>query len=115
VSQLLRPGGSWHSKGGLTTIVGYDPAETPDLHGRRRSDVNLGTVLTPALATEICRAVNAARAERGPNVTEIRPAGRETSADLTDLLGEPTPEARAQFAADLAAVDAAERRPGRLR
>jgi hypothetical protein len=61
--QLLRPGGSWHPKGGLTTIVGYDPDEAPDLQGRRRSDVLVGMVLTPALATEICRAVNAARGQ----------------------------------------------------
>lgn len=77
----LRPGGSWATRGGLTTLVDYDPAEPADDQGRRQSDVNAGTVLTPALAEEICDVVNAVRRQ-----TEADPlTERDTVADLPRL------------------------------
>lgn len=58
MTRRLRPAGSWLAKGGLTTLIAYDPAEAPDDRGRRPSEINAGTVLTPTLAAEICAAVN---------------------------------------------------------
>lgn len=55
---LLRPGGHCAAKGGLTTLWAFDPAEEPDSQGRRPSDVNAGTVLTPDLARALCVAYN---------------------------------------------------------
>lgn len=54
----LRPGGHCEAKGGLTTLWAYDPAEEPDAQGRRLSDINAGTVLTPDLARALCAAYN---------------------------------------------------------
>jgi hypothetical protein len=65
-SWQLRPGASWYAKGGLTTIVVHDPDEEPDSLGRRPSDLNVGTVLTPVLAAAVCSAYNArGKAARG--------------------------------------------------
>jgi hypothetical protein len=61
VSLRLRPGASWAAKGGLTTLVQYDPDEPPDDRGRRASDRLVGTVETPGLAEALCDAYNAAR------------------------------------------------------
>ncbi len=68
---LLRPGGHCAAKGGLTTLWAYDPAEQPDDAGRRPSDVNVGTVLTPQLATDLCDAYNA-RAGREDHAADLR-------------------------------------------
>jgi len=57
----LRPGGSWAAKGGLTTLVSYDPAEEADGQGRRPSDMNAGTVLNPYFAKVVCDAYNQCR------------------------------------------------------
>jgi hypothetical protein len=57
----LRPGGSWAAKGGLTTLVAYDPAENPDDRGRRPSDINAGTVLNPYFAKAVCDTYNQRR------------------------------------------------------
>lgn len=63
---LLRPGGHCATKGGLTTLWAFDPAEEPDSLGRRPSDINAGTVLTPELAQDLCAAYNARQAEKPP-------------------------------------------------
>lgn len=55
---LLRPARSWAAKGGLTTLVAYDPAEEPDDRGRRPTEINAGTVLGPRLAAAVCDAYN---------------------------------------------------------
>jgi hypothetical protein len=64
----LRPGGSWAAKGGLTTLVAYDPAEEPDGQGRRPSDVNAGTVLNPYFAAAVCDAYNQQRPAPAPDL-----------------------------------------------
>jgi hypothetical protein len=81
----LRPGGSWSAKGGLTTLVaeGDGPA---DEQGRRPGDVNVGTVLSPGLAAEICEAVNERRAARAGCADELRAhATAETAGWLPQL------------------------------
>lgn len=54
-----RPGQSWAAKGGLTTLVAYDPAEPADDRGRRPSDVCVGMLADPELAGRVADALNA--------------------------------------------------------
>lgn len=56
---LLRPGGHCAAKGGLTTLWAFTAEEAPDPQGRRPSDVNAGTVITPRLAAAVADAYNA--------------------------------------------------------
>ncbi len=65
MAERLRPGASWAAKGGMTTLVVYDPDEPADELGRRPSDRLVGTLATPELAAEIADAVNAWRDTQG--------------------------------------------------
>jgi hypothetical protein len=65
---LLRPGGHCEAKGGLTTLWAYHPGETADGQGRRPTDMNVGTVLTPGLARAVAAAYNARTAVPDPRV-----------------------------------------------
>lgn len=78
---LLRPAGGWMLKGGLTTLIGYDPAEEADERGRRPSEVNAGTVLNPTLARVLCEAYNA----RVSGLNSRRRARQECAAQLRAL------------------------------
>ncbi len=75
---LLRPGGHCVAKGGLTTLWAYDPRETPDATGRRPSDINAGTVLTPELAGLVCEAY----AARASGVNSYRRAREDCAVEL---------------------------------
>ncbi len=78
---LLRPGGHCAAKGGLTTLWAYNPRETPDDAGRRPSDINAGTVLTPELAGLVCEAY----AARLSAVNSYRRAREDCAAELRAL------------------------------